>query len=113
MKRCRTTPTRDALELEIIQEDIEHAERCVSAFDLTQSGLRPSQLASPFTTAYLRMRPDGFLLSTGEDEITIIPGPKADMLRNVFQRFISQQSTSQQFVDDALPLILELRKDAA
>ena len=101
------------LKIEVIEKDIENAFLCIGAFsDLDRLGLKPSQIVSPFTTAFLRTELDGFLFTSDEEIAVLRENPGADTLRSIFQRFISKESTPQQFSSAALPLLLELRKEA-
>ena len=70
--------------------------------------LKPSEIVSPITLAILRTTSEGFPISMGDD-LHVFHDDTADVLRSIFQRYRSGESTPEQFSSTALPLILELR----
>jgi hypothetical protein len=65
------------LKIEVSEQDIRNATTCVMACGLT-SKLKPSEIASPITVAFLRMQPDSFLF-TFDGEIAVLQDPEADV----------------------------------
>jgi hypothetical protein len=102
----------EVLKIKVTGQDIDNAMYCQMCFKFDDrarcAGLESTDIASPDAIAFLRQSKEGFLLTYGE-ETAVVRGSAADTLNSIFRRFLSKQSTPQQFSAAALPLIVELR----
>jgi hypothetical protein len=102
-----TSTTDEGLDFMVTEKDITNGLRLGMAFGKSLPQFRPSQIGGPVVVAILRTITEGFPL-VGYKETAVVKTPEAEVLRNIYQRFLDGKSTAEQFSAAATPLLIKL-----